>query len=475
MYAPEVDPDVFQQVLEVMHPFRLSMEDYMDIKNALLAALRSGLKLRRRDKSSVKMYPSYVTKMPTGEECGQYLALDLGGTNFRVCLVTLSGKKEPPIVEQRTHAIPVDKMRGTGAELFDYLAANIHEFLRLRGLLDKEFKLGFTYSFPCEQAGLNTSFHVRWTKGFSASGVVGRNVADLLQNSIDKTASADFPISLILGANVKCVAVVNDTVGTLAACSLEDKRCAVGLIVGTGSNAAYLEDIDKVELITARRLSGELTEEVADATSVVINMEWGAFGDYGELDYYRTEFDEILDKESIVPGKQKFEKMCSGMYLGEIVRLILLDLIEKGLLFQGQVPERLRSKDNFHTKYITETERDPPHLLYSTLYMLTEDLLVPTVTPQDSRIVRYVCEVVASRAAHLTGAGIAAVLEHIKRPEVSIGIDGSLYKLHPRFRERMTDILDKLLPPTIHFRLRLSEDGSGKGAAAIAAVFAGYF
>lgn len=67
MYAPEVDSDVFQQVLDVMQPFRLSMEDYMDIKNALLAALRSGLKLRRRDKSSVKMYPSYVTKMPTGE------------------------------------------------------------------------------------------------------------------------------------------------------------------------------------------------------------------------------------------------------------------------------------------------------------------------------------------------------------------------------------------------------------------------
>ncbi len=105
---------------------------------------------------------------------------------------------------------------------------------------------------------------------------------------------------------MKCVAVVNDTVGTLAACSLEDKRCAVGLIVGTGSNAAYLEDIHKVELITARKISGELTEEdVGHAKSVVINMEWGAFGDYGELDYYRTEYDEILDKESIVPGKQK--------------------------------------------------------------------------------------------------------------------------------------------------------------------------
>ncbi|VDN10965.1 unnamed protein product [Dibothriocephalus latus] len=460
MHAPEVDYAVFKGVQDVMKDFELSIEDYLDIKNALLAALRSGLKLNRRDKSSVKMYPSYVTRMPTGNECGQYLALDLGGTNFRVCLVTLSGKQEPPIVEQRTHSIPVEKMCGTGAELFDYLAMNIHEFLRLRGLLEKQFYLGFTYSFPCEQSGLNTSYLVKWTKGFSASGVVGRNVSDLLQTSIDKT-----------GAHVKCVAVVNDTVGTLAACSLEDRRCAVGLIVGTGSNAAYLEDIDKVELITARRMSGELNEEEYKSVKcVVINMEWGAFGESGELDYYRTPFDEAVDKESIFPGKQIFEKMCSGMYLGELVRQILLFLTEKGYLFDGIIPDRLRKRESFHTKYISETERDPPHLLYSTLYMLTEDLLISSVSIQDCRIVRYVCEVIGRRAAHLTGAGIAAVLEHIKRPEVSIGIDGSLYKLHPRFRERMTDILDKLLPPTIRFRLRLSEDGSGKGAAAIAAV-----
>lgn len=67
MYAPEIDPDVLSRVTEIMHPFELSMEDFMDIKNALLAALRSGLKIKRREKSSVKMYPSYVTKMPTGE------------------------------------------------------------------------------------------------------------------------------------------------------------------------------------------------------------------------------------------------------------------------------------------------------------------------------------------------------------------------------------------------------------------------
>lgn len=37
---------------------------------------------------------------------------------------------------------------------------------------------------------------------------------------------------------------------------------------------------------------------------MIINTEWGAFGDEGELDFIRTEFDEAVDKNSINKGKQ---------------------------------------------------------------------------------------------------------------------------------------------------------------------------
>ena len=42
---------------------------------------------------------------------------------------------------------------------------------------------------------------------------------------------------------------------------------------------------------------------------VVINTEWGAFGDHGELDFILTKWDREVDKHSINPGKQIFEKM----------------------------------------------------------------------------------------------------------------------------------------------------------------------
>lgn len=42
------------------------------------------------------------------------------------------------------------------------------------------------------------------------------------------------------------VALINDTVGTLMSCSYNDQNTAVGLILGTGTNACYFEKIDKI-------------------------------------------------------------------------------------------------------------------------------------------------------------------------------------------------------------------------------------
>ena len=39
---------------------------------------------------------------------------------------------------------------------------------------------------------------------------------------------------------------------------------------------------------------------------VLINTEWGAFGDNGVLDFARTEYDREIDQHSINPGKQKY-------------------------------------------------------------------------------------------------------------------------------------------------------------------------
>ena len=62
----------------------------------------------------------------------------------------------------------------------------------------------------------------------------------------------------------------------------------------------------------------------------------------------------------------RYEKMISGMYMGEIVRLVLEKLRKAGLIFHGKGSEELSSRGRFYTKYVSEIERldDIKEMLY---------------------------------------------------------------------------------------------------------------
>lgn len=53
----------------------------------------------------------------------------------------------------------------------------------------------------------------------------------------------------------------------------------------------------------------------------------------------------------------RYEKMISGMYLGEIVRNILIDFTKRGFLFRGQISETLKTRHIFETKFLSQIER----------------------------------------------------------------------------------------------------------------------
>ncbi|NEU35729.1 hypothetical protein GN156_34290, partial [bacterium LRH843] len=55
-------------------------------------------------------------------------------------------------------------------------------------------------------------------------------------------------------------------------------------------------------------------------------------------------------------------------------------------------------------------------------------------------------------------------------PTVTIGVDGSVYRYHPHFHNLMMAKIRQLCRPDCQFKLMLSQDGSGRGAALVAAV-----
>ncbi|XP_062070128.1 hexokinase HKDC1 isoform X1 [Lepus europaeus] len=439
-----------KQIDEVLALFRLTLEQLVGVQDRMRAELEFGLKKKTHPLATVKMLPTYVCGMPDGTEKGKFLALDLGGTNFRVLLVKIRSGRRSVRMYNKIFAIPLEIMQGTGEELFDHIVQCIADFLEYMGLKGARLPLGFTFSFPCRQASIDKGTLIGWTKGFKATDCEGEDVVDMLREAIKRRNEFDLDI----------VAVVNDTVGTMMTCGYEDPNCEIGLIAGTGSNMCYMEEMRNIELVEGNE------------GKMCINTEWGGFGDNGCLDDIRTQYDKEVDEGSLNPGKQRYEKMTSGMYLGEIVRQILIGLTRQGLLFRGQISERLRTRGIFETKFLSQIESDRLALLQ--VRRILQQLGLDS-TCEDSIVVKEVCGVVSRRAAQLCGAGLAAIVEKrredqgLERLRITVGVDGTLYKLHPHFSRILQETV-KELAPRCEVTFMLSEDGSGKGAALITAV-----
>lgn len=442
--------DNSSKIREQCQELILTDKQVEEIMRRLIKEINRGLGKDTQPEADIKCFVTYVQDLPNGKEKGKFLALDLGGTNFRVLLIHLKDENDFEMLS-KIYAIPQSIMLGSGEQLFDHIAECLANFMKEHSVYDEKLPLGFTFSFPLTQLGLTKGILARWTKGFNCSGVVGEDVVQLLKDAIAKRGDVQIEICAIL----------NDTTGTLMSCAWKNHNCRIGLIVGTGSNACYVETVENCELFEGPKDSKK--------THVLINTEWGAFGDNGALDFVRTEYDREIDHFSINPGRQTQEKMISGMYMGELARLAIVKFTRAGLLFGGVGSDILFKRGQFFTKYVSEIESDKPGT-----YMYCRDVLdelgLEHATDEDCANVRYICECVSSRAAHLVSAGIAALINKMDEKSVTVGVDGSVYRFHPKFHDLMKAKIRQFVKSDISFDLMLSEDGSGRGAALVAAV-----
>ena len=207
--------------------------------------------------SSLKMIPSF-TDVAKGTEKGKFIALDLGGTNFRVIAVDLDGKGGASVSGVNKYVIDRQYMEGTGEKLFDFIANCIKGFMESNNIgTEKKLDLAFTFSFPVDQTNIAAGKLMTWTKGFTSSGVVGEDIVVLLNEALKRIGIR----------NLKVAALVNDTVGTLVAKSYTEQACDVGVILGTGTNACYPEKIANIKKWRGLPPKGNM----------IVNMEWGNF------------------------------------------------------------------------------------------------------------------------------------------------------------------------------------------------------
>ncbi|KAH9457608.1 hypothetical protein Pst134EA_021483 [Puccinia striiformis f. sp. tritici] len=438
------------------HLFMVTPQRMRMIVEAFIDTLEAGLK---EDGQCVPMIPTFVFGWPTGKEVGPYLAVDLGGTNLRVCHVELQGEGKFEITQAK-YKLTEEQKQEEGEKLFDFCAECLSKFVNDQYvdddgnlLLESDIPLGFTFSYPCTQKKIDHGELIRWTKGFGNPNVEGHDVGEIFSKSLNK-----FKVP------VKLTSVINDTTGTLIASSYADPATRIGVIFGTGCNAAYMEKVANIPKIASLGLPPD--------AKMAINCEWGAFDSGTHEHLPRTKYDLVIDETSNKPGEQAFEKMIAGLYLGEVFRLIVVEMIEEGILFLGQNTYKMEKSYCFDTAFLSLIESDPTEELLTVTGLFTHFFGLDT-TISERQFFRRLAELIGTRSARLSACGIAAIVSKMGMVDTGCGVatDGSLYNKYPQFPQRLHEALVDIfgekgrLIKTYH-----AEDGSGVGSAIIAAM-----
>lgn len=440
------DPARQKKVLGHLSKLVLTPAQQQKIRDVFLDEMRLGLAAKPEKKSSLLMENTFIPELPNGTENGEYLALDLGGTNFRVIYVLMkAGKFSEEIVDY--YHVPTEKRLGPGEELFDFLAQCLAEFIQKRKLGGRNFQLGFTFSFPMTQKSLDIGILVSWTKSFNCPGVVGEDAVRMLNEAIKRRKDLDITVTAIL----------NDTTGTLVMGAYLDKRCALGMILGTGCNGCYIEKVERIEKWLGKHSEAEM----------IVDIEWGAFGDNGVLDFIKTEWDRAVDDQSLLVHSYTFEKYFAGKYLGDLYREVLLTLAKEGLFSSGTIGN-LNTHGSITTTSVSHIESDSFKGETQETSTVLKDVGL-NCDADDLQIAQYTAGIISYRGVMLISLLTGLLLERMQRDHCTIAIDGSLFKNHPRFRPLMEKLISEFAPGR-PFDLCLALDGSGKGSALAASI-----
>jgi hexokinase len=360
--AAERKKSVDEFLRDVEDEFRRSKE------TSTLVALSEGLREqfgRSLLDSPLCMLPSYNHQLPHGNEQGTYLALDVGGSTFRVALIELFGRngkgRDSTILSRNTFKITNDVKRLKGVLFFDWMAKRIGETLsgqsEGKDMSDSPLSMGMSWSFPieyvffqkkrktsadslCRQTSLRSGLLQEMGKGFlAADGLIGQDLGDIIQDSCSRN-----------GLNVQLNAIVNDSSATLLSKAYLDQTTRFALILGTGVNAAVHLP---VHMFSQEKFGIRPESWHESAKHVIVNTELSMFGN-GILPY--TRWDRALLATHSRPDFQPLEHFVSGGYLGEISRLILVEGIQTAGLLGGMVPPSLVERYSLETETLSHIE-----------------------------------------------------------------------------------------------------------------------
>ncbi|CAH9110755.1 unnamed protein product [Cuscuta epithymum] len=430
------------------------------IADDVVSEMQNALSSSNQKCSSLQMLPCDVASLPTGEEKGLHYGINLRGDNFLILQAKLEGKNEP-VTELSRHeiSIPQDVINGTSKDLFDLIGLELAKFITMRGESTKNLQggqriLGFTISqLPVVESSASMDAAIK-LNGSSMDDII--KAKEVYVNEINECLEKH-------GVEMRVLALVDDTIGVLAGGRYYSRESVTAVTLGMSTNAAYVESSNAVE---------NWHGEPHQSSEIVVDMQWGNF--YSS-NLPITEFDVSVDTESSNPGCRRLEKLISGMYLGEIVRRVLLKIAQETCLFGDPVPPKLATPYLLSSPDMAAMHQDMSEDYEVINEKLKEIFEITASTTISREIVSDICDIVAQRGARLVGAGIIGILNKLERLKNRISIvtvDGGLYEHYRVFRSYLNSTVWELLGDELSDNVILehSHGGSGAGAVFLAAL-----
>lgn len=361
--------------------------------------------------SSLAMIPTYLEISRAVPRGRRVIALDAGGTNLRVAAVSFD-EAGARIESLTRHRMPgIDEEIGR-EEFFRNLAGYVQP------LVERAERIGFCFSYPAEILPSKDGRLIQFTKEVKARGVEGQLLGANLARAL---ADAEVPAP-------EKVVLLNDTVATL----LAGRNAApgqrfdgfIGIVCGTGLNAAYVERNDLL-----RKLPG-----LEPRGSQIINMEAGSFGKSAT-----GPVDDAFDRTTANPGRYRHEKMISGAYLGGLCLFAARQAAREGFLSR-EAGRELARIEAFSTKDMNDfllRPESPDNPMAAACRRLPSS---------DRSDLLQLLDSIVGRAAVLVAVTIAAPLVKTDRGRdpavpVCVTVDGTTFWQLVSFRERVETAL----------------------------------
>ena len=211
-YLKGVSKELLQELQHLEEIFTVDQAKLKKIVNRFIEELEEGL--TDPSGSNIPMNPTWVHGFPSGKEQGTYLTIDLGGTNLRVCEITLAGNHSTEhAIKQHQYKMPDEMKKGTAKELLNYIGDSLDHFIKDHGLKPPtgkdKFSLGYTFSYPVTQERIDHGVLQRWTKGLDISGAEGQDAAAQLREEIERRVSV---LTTLVKSSVQCLPALLTTI-----------------------------------------------------------------------------------------------------------------------------------------------------------------------------------------------------------------------------------------------------------------------